>query len=77
MRRFRISPGPWTAAALFTIMLFGPRSTQAQVKLEYKFPEGEKLTYKTTVKTSQVLTLMGQGDRNRVEGDSGQLQCRW
>lgn len=60
MRRFRIGPGPWAAAALATIMLFGPRSTQAQVKLEYKFPEGQKLTSKTTSKTSQVLTLMGQ-----------------
>jgi len=42
-------------------MLFESRSSQAQVKLEYKFPEGQKLTYKTTSKTSQVLTLMGQG----------------
>jgi Family of unknown function (DUF6263) len=61
MRGFRIGPGPWAAVALATIMLFGPRLTQAQVKLEYKFPEGQKLTYKTTSKTSQVLTLMGQG----------------
>src|SRR6516165_2225766 len=60
MRGFRFGPGLWAAAALGAIMLFGPRSTQAQVKLEYKFPEGEKLTYKTTSKTSQVLTLMGQ-----------------
>jgi hypothetical protein len=61
MRGFRIGPGPWAAAALATIMLFGSRSSQAQVKLEYKFPEGQKLTHKTTSKVSQVLTLMGQG----------------
>jgi len=61
MRGLRIGPGPWAAAALATIMLFGSGSSQAQVKLEYKFPEGQKLTYKTTSKTSQVLTLMGQG----------------
>ena len=61
MRRFRIRPGLWAAAALATIILFGSRSSPAQVKLEYKFPEGQKLTDKTTSKTSQVLTLMGQG----------------
>jgi hypothetical protein len=32
---------------------------QAQVKLEYKFPEGKKLTYKTSSKTHQSLTFMG------------------
>ena len=34
-------------------------TAQAQVKLEHKFPEGKKLTYKTTSKTHQVLTLAG------------------
>ncbi len=61
MRGLHIGPGLWAAVALSTIMLFGSRSSQAQVKLEYKFPEGQKLTYKTTSKTSQVLTLMGSG----------------
>jgi hypothetical protein len=32
----------------------------AQVKLQYKFPEGRKLTYESSSKTSQVLTIMGQ-----------------
>ncbi len=35
------------------------QAAQAQVKLEYKFPEGKKLSYKSTVKTRQVLTLQG------------------
>jgi len=35
------------------------QAAQAQVKLEYKFAEGKKLTYKSTVKTKQVLTLQG------------------
>jgi hypothetical protein len=35
------------------------QAAQAQVKLEYKFPEGKKVTYKTTSKTHQILTLMG------------------
>jgi Family of unknown function (DUF6263) len=61
MRRFRIGPGPWAAVTLAMVILFGSRLSQAQVKLEYKFPEGQKLTYKTTSKTTRVLTLMGQG----------------
>jgi hypothetical protein len=35
-------------------------AARAQVKLEYKFPEGKTLTYKTTVKANQTMTLMGQ-----------------
>jgi hypothetical protein len=34
-------------------------TAHAQVKLEHKFREGNKLTYKTTSKTHQELTLMG------------------
>ena len=39
-------------------MLMWSQSAQAQVKLEYKFPEGKRLTYKTTSRTRQVLTFM-------------------
>jgi hypothetical protein len=35
------------------------QAAQAQVKLEYKFPEGQTLTYKTTSKIQQVLTIQG------------------
>ena len=35
------------------------QAAQAQVKLEHKYVEGQKLTYKTTSKTHQTLTLMG------------------
>src|SRR5262249_31127129 len=35
------------------------QSAQAQVKLEHKYTEGQKLTYKSTSKTHQILTLMG------------------
>ena len=34
-------------------------TAQAQVKLEHKYVEGQKLTYKTTSKIHQTLTLMG------------------
>jgi hypothetical protein len=42
----------------FLAMAFS-QAAQAQVKLEYKFPEGKKLTYKTTTKMHQVLTING------------------
>jgi hypothetical protein len=50
----------WPAIALGLLAILAPRAARAQVKLEYKFPEGQKQTYKSKVKTSQVLTLMGQ-----------------
>ncbi len=43
----------------FVAMVFS-QAAQAQVKLEYKYPEGQKLTYKTTTKMQQVMTIMGQ-----------------
>src|SRR4051794_17971850 len=43
-------------------------AARGQGKLEYKFPEGKKLTYKTTTKTHQVLTLMGMEIPSDVEG---------
>jgi hypothetical protein len=42
------------------MVTLAPQLARAQVKLEYKFSEGQKQSYKTKVKTSQVLTLMGQ-----------------
>ncbi|AGA25707.1 DUF6263 family protein [Singulisphaera acidiphila] len=40
---------------------------QAQVKLEYKFPEGVKSTYKTTSKTHQILSIMGMDIETEAE----------
>ena len=45
------------------------QEAQAQVKLEYKFTEGDKLTYKSTTKTKQVLTLQGM----EIETESDQV----
>ena len=50
---------------------------QAQVKLQYKFPEGKKLTYKTTEKIRQISTLMGMGDRNRGRQDDCEFDHNW
>jgi hypothetical protein len=47
------------------LALVGSQTAWAQVKLEYKFPEGKKLTYKTTWNPSQTLTLMGQEIQSR------------
>jgi Family of unknown function (DUF6263) len=41
------------------LLMLGSQTAQAQVKLQHKFPEGQKLKYKTSTKTRQVLTLMG------------------
>jgi len=43
------------------VALLWTQTASAQVKLEYKYPEGRKLTYKTTVKMNQTLTFMGMG----------------
>ena len=41
-------------------------TAQAQVRLEYKFPEGKKLTYKTTSRVRQVLTFMNNMEKESV-----------
>ena len=43
--------------SLAFLALCWAQTAQAQVKLEYKFPEGKSLKYKTGSKTNQVLTL--------------------
>jgi Family of unknown function (DUF6263) len=42
-------------------------SARAQVKLEYKFPEGKTRTYKTTMKMNQTMTLMGMEIPTEIE----------
>ena len=49
------------------LALVWTQAAQAQVKLEYKFPEGKKLTYKSTVKTKQILTLGGMEIETETE----------
>ena len=56
----KIRPGTrWTIAGIGVacLALLWSGTAQAQVKLEYKFPEGNKLKYKSTTKTKQILTL--------------------
>jgi hypothetical protein len=42
-------------------------TAQAQVKLEFKFPEGTKSSFKTTSKTHQVLSIMGMDIETEAE----------
>ena len=41
-------------------------TAEAQVKLEYKFPEGKKLTYKTTSRVRQVLSFMNNQEKESI-----------
>jgi thermostable 8-oxoguanine DNA glycosylase len=60
MRKRSVCVGPWAAVALTSVAQLFSSTAQAQVKLQYKFPEGQKLTYNTTEEMSQVLKLAGQ-----------------
>ena len=51
-------PGTALLGLAFLALLW-PETASAQVKLEYKYPEGKKFSYKGVTKTKQVLTLMG------------------
>jgi hypothetical protein len=59
MRIRRAGVGVVAAVGVGFLALAFSQAAQAQVKLEYKFPEGKKLTYKTTTKTHQILTING------------------
>jgi hypothetical protein len=48
-----------TFVGIGCLTLVWSQAAQAQVKLEQKYVEGQKLTYKTTSKIQQTLTLMG------------------
>ena len=59
MRIRRDGLGVVAAVGVGFLALVCSQEAHAQVKLEYKFPEGKKLTYKTTTKMHQVLTING------------------
>jgi len=60
MRKRSVDARPWAAVALAYVALVSSSSAHAQVKLQYKYPEGQKLTYNTTEEVLQVLKLAGQ-----------------
>ncbi len=47
------------AVGVACLVLSWSETAQAQVKLQYKYPEGKKLSYKRSDRTRQLLTLMG------------------
>src|SRR3954447_11212683 len=70
MRVRRAGESVVAVVAVACLALSGPPAALAQVKLEYKFPEGKTLRYRTTWNPFQVLTLMGMeiqsGERRTV-----------
>ncbi len=68
--RIRIAP-EWVIAGigLACVAFLWPQAAEAQVKLQYKYPEGQTLKYKTNKKSRQVLTLMGT-DIETVEDET-------
>ncbi len=61
MRVYRTRLGVVVAVGVSCLALLWSQTVKAQVKLEYKYPEGTKLTYKSTSKTQQTLTLREMG----------------
>ncbi len=57
--------GVMAVFAVACLVMNGSQAAQAQVKLEYKFPEGTKLTYRTNWNPSQTLNLAGQEIQSR------------
>ena len=47
------------AVGVACLVLSWSETAHAQVKLQYKYPEGKKLSYKRSDRTRQLLTLMG------------------
>ncbi len=72
MRIHRAGIGGIAAMGVGLLSLVFSQAARAQdpVKLEYKFPEGKKLTYKTTTKMDQTLTINGMEIPTNVEQTS-------
>lgn len=67
MKVKRAGAGVVAAVGAGLWLLAAAPEVRAQVKLEYKYPEGKNLRYKTTIKSTQVLTIGGM--EITTEGD--------
>ena len=67
MKMRRAGVGVVAAVGVGLVAMAAAPAARAQVKLEYKFPEGQTLTYKTTMKMNQILTLAGMEIPTEVE----------
>jgi hypothetical protein len=63
----RAGAGVVAAVGVGLLVMGAAPAARAQVKLEYKFPEGKTLTYKTTMKMNQTMTLMGMELPTEIE----------
>jgi hypothetical protein len=68
MKIHRAGVGVVAVLAVGVLTLAAGPSARAQVKLEYKYPEGKTLTYKTRVKANQTITIMGMDFPTESEG---------
>jgi Family of unknown function (DUF6263) len=59
MKIRRAGVGVVAAVGVGLLAMAAAPAARAQVKLEYKFPEGQTLTYKSTTKVNQVITING------------------
>ena len=69
----KIRRAGWNGLAVVGVGLLAMACSQAaraQVKLEYKYHENQKLTYKSTTKMQQTLTIMGTEVPTTVEEKS-------
>jgi hypothetical protein len=67
MKIRRAGAGVVAVVGVGLLALAAAPAARAQVKLEYKFPEGQTLTYKTSLKIKQVITIMGMEIPSEVE----------
>jgi Family of unknown function (DUF6263) len=67
MKIRRAGAGVVAAVGVGLLAMAAAPSARAQVKLEYKFPEGKTITHKTTMKMNQSMTLMGMELPTEVE----------
>jgi hypothetical protein len=63
----RAGVGVVAAVGVWLFSMAAAPAARAQVKLEYKFPEGQTLTYKTNMKVNQTMTIMGMEIPTEVE----------
>jgi hypothetical protein len=70
MRNYPAGKAAVLALTVTCLALSGSQPALAQVKLQYKFPEGKTLTYKTSTNSFQLLTFFGMeiqsGERKTV-----------
>jgi Family of unknown function (DUF6263) len=66
----RLGLGAFATVGVAYATAFGAQTAHAQGKLEYKLPEGKKLTYKTTSRVRQLVTLMNNMELETIKKET-------